>query len=437
MVKIHHNGHGKKDSLYEEYSASQLKKLVKNIIKSQNSSFLLKGLFFLLVHGNNRIPKYVASVDDTNVMEKLNLGAMMKSESMENILNSSLLHKFGDLESNENFNNIISYNSIEMETAMMQNIGSISNTKSNCFGCFSSTSLILPKGMLRCTWKQGIPHFVFCGDESKEIYVAKLSKVEKKYDEGLDYIYLIHLIKGCQKGSEIFDNDLQVVGKMNVSTIFTLCHDNNSTIMETHFVLFGDIEIDDKEIHNSSHSLWKKKVAKVFKTSPSSSKQIKNCPNKYEPQSYGINDINLLEKNVAANFEVAAIVVKEKLPFDGVGGWGVKFLNKLPCEEIDGRKNEDCSNSMNIIVPKGVHGGPRNENGGPSSLIDRWKCGGSCDCGGWDEGCPLTVFQRRSTNLEILSHVHHMLGDYNPLDIVTLVSTFFLFSLNCEMLKFV
>ncbi|XP_019168032.1 PREDICTED: uncharacterized protein LOC109163781 [Ipomoea nil] len=45
--------------------------------------------------------------------------------------------------------------------------------------------------------------------------------------------------------------------------------------------------------------------------------------------------------------------------------------------------------NMNVILPGGNHGIPRK--GEPSSLIERWKSGGSCDCGGWDLGCKLGI----------------------------------------------
>ncbi|KAL5096960.1 hypothetical protein RYX36_001287 [Vicia faba] len=34
-----------------------------------------------------------------------------------------------------------------------------------------------------------------------------------------------------------------------------------------------------------------------------------------------------------------------------------------------------------VVLPGGVHSFP--SKGGPSSLLERWKSGGSCDCGGW------------------------------------------------------
>jgi hypothetical protein len=42
-----------------------------------------------------------------------------------------------------------------------------------------------------------------------------------------------------------------------------------------------------------------------------------------------------------------------------------------------------------VVLPGGVHSLP--SKGGPSSLLERWKSGGSCDCGGWDLACKLKI----------------------------------------------
>ncbi|KAK4780579.1 hypothetical protein SAY87_016685 [Trapa incisa] len=54
-------------------------------------------------------------------------------------------------------------------------------------------------------------------------------------------------------------------------------------------------------------------------------------------------------------------------------------------EDVD----QDASVNMTVILPSGVHSLP--STGGPSSLIQRWRSGGSCDCGGWDLGCQMKV----------------------------------------------
>ncbi|XP_014511325.1 uncharacterized protein LOC106770020 [Vigna radiata var. radiata] len=529
---------GKRDSLYE---ASESKKLAKrrssqqavseNTIQSQNSVFP-KHLFFLLVHGHYKIPKFLASademylrrclesvhnsalkassqhnkpvstsletknlwtsaeragsdqlvlahpvasmteslVDSTDAAENWTLGTVMGTKSMINILNSPLLQQFSASEKNEKLNNMnltdsknmicydfvdspsgfsISSNRKVMETPMVQSheYGSISvnkrSTSKNNSACFdwmmSSAASNVSQGMLQCTWKQGVPYFVFSADDQNEVYVAKLSKVDTTHDEDLDYVYLFHLNKESQKGREFPEGNLQLVGKMNVSTCLTLCPEN-LRVMETRFILFGDGKICDREMFTSSHSQVKnkgmaKKASRVLRTSPSPihrtlsrfsrSKTVRgSCA--LDQQSCGLDENILLASNVPPNFELAAIVVKDHLPsksVDKVGGWGMKFLNKsgvnqttLPSESC----NRNCGASLtstSIIIPAGLHGGPRTRHSGPSSLIDRWKSGGCCDCGGWDEGCPLTVLQRRSTNENLLSH--DMQGERKSIELVT------------------
>ncbi|XP_020225297.1 uncharacterized protein LOC109807183 [Cajanus cajan] len=498
---VQKRGHGKKDSLSE---ASQFKKLAKRgishqamvvkIIQSQNSNVFLKHLFFLLVHGQCKIPKFMASADEmylrrcmdfvhiralkasyhnkpvsletknlwtsednlntfesfgvggaecgsdqlvlahpvadriesvvesTDTADNWTLGTVMGTKSMINIMNSSLLQQFGASERNYNLNR-----------SDAKNKKCYSKTNSICFDWLSSAASTVSQGMLQCTWKQGVPHFVFSADDQKEVYVAKLSKVDTTHNEALDYVYLFQLNKGC----EIHDHDSQLVGKMNVSTCFTLCP-GNCRVMETHFILFGDGKLYDKEMFTSSHSMkgMAKKASQVLRRSPLSKHRTlskfsrsKSTRESYAlgQQSCGLGGTNLLETNVPSNFELAAIVVKDHIPsrsLDKVGGWGLKFLNKsgvnqttLPSERRN-RNTVDCSTSISILIPAGIHGGPRTRHGGPSSLIDRWKSGGCCDCGGWDEGCPLTVFQRRSSNEEVLSHVD-MQGECKSVDLVT------------------
>ncbi|GMI81746.1 hypothetical protein like AT5G59020 [Hibiscus trionum] len=50
--------------------------------------------------------------------------------------------------------------------------------------------------------------------------------------------------------------------------------------------------------------------------------------------------------------------------------------------------------SAMVILPSGVHSLPNK--GEPSSLIQRWRSGGACDCGGWDLGCKLGVLSNKS-----------------------------------------
>lgn len=65
---------------------------------------------------------------------------------------------------------------------------------------------------------------------------------------------------------------------------------------------------------------------------------------------------------------------------------------KLNDRELNDNKKlyqDENTDSAIVILPGGVHGMPNK--GEPSSLISRWRSGGSCDCGGWDVGCKLRV----------------------------------------------
>lgn len=414
-----------------------------------------------------------------NAEEQWTLGTVMGSKSMINILNSALLQQFGASDRNDNLSRmdfsdakgLVCYDFMdsssglsisssykpEKEMQLVQNhkygsisvhkrLASTSSATSSCSDSLPLASSILSQGMIQCTWKQGIPCFIFSADDQKEVYVAKLRKADSTDDKALDYVYQFHLNKGGQKGREIPDDDSQLVGKMHVSTSFTLCP-NNCRVMETEFTLFHSIEVYDKEMHTSEYSHRKnkgltKKVSQVFRTSPSAKRRThskfgglgalaESCP--WEPQPHG--GINLLETNVPPNFEAAAIVVKDHLPCnrpEKVGGWGLKFLNKSGANQITlpsascNQNNGDCSSSMSILIPAGLHGGPRTRNGSPSSLIDRWRSGGHCDCGGWDEGCPLTVLQRRSNKAEVLSQVDTK-GECKSVDLVTQVCLYPIF----------
>lgn len=66
-------------------------------------------------------------------------------------------------------------------------------------------------------------------------------------------------------------------------------------------------------------------------------------------------------------------------------------------------RSPDC---VTLILPMGDHGSPGGGAKGPSSLIERWRSGGSCECGGWDLGCGLKVLSTGSSNKRIKSIPH-------------------------------
>ncbi|KAI3677916.1 hypothetical protein L6452_37190 [Arctium lappa] len=57
------------------------------------------------------------------------------------------------------------------------------------------------------------------------------------------------------------------------------------------------------------------------------------------------------------------------------------------------------SKSTVVILPGGIHSLPNS--GKPSPLINRWRSGGACDCGGWDIGCELRVLTNDNESIKI------------------------------------
>lgn len=411
------------------------------------------------------------------------VGSIMGSKSMVNILNSPLFHKYGAYDGDANFEKV-SFSDVDRSPYDFMNspgvlsnylssklhkeasvpgnhkykseplherLASVSSTNSSCSDQSSSSlTATSTQGMLQCTWKGGSPHFVFSLDDQKVVYVANLWKVEPANDKAVDYTYLFHLRMGGQKEHEIRDSDSHLVGKMKVSTSFTLCP-NKSKIMEREFVLFGGNE-NLSRMQNSINDLKKnkglsKKVAEVFRSSHSMKKRTTSRftgssaileDSSWEPFQDIDNNVDalcgpdLLANHLPPNFELVAIVVKEHLPDSQqqkVGGWGMKFLKKSSVKRTDDlmessqphgccvRDTGDCSTSMDVLIPAGLHGGPRTRNGGPSSLIERWSSGGCCDCGGWDLGCPLTLLKNRMSNKE-LSPQADMQGECKLVDLI-------------------
>ncbi|KAG9137486.1 hypothetical protein Leryth_016781 [Lithospermum erythrorhizon] len=381
------------------------------------------------------------------------LGSITASKSMMNILGSPLLKQFGNSDSNVNIgqaglvdakggecsdfdtspggSTVPSFlkksNDIGIEDEgyggrpMNERIISMSSSNSTISDQSSSVSSnYMFQAMLHCTWKDGIPQYIFSIDDQRDVYAANLYKVVYPDDQGLDYVYTFH-------SRPSHKSDFEIVGKMKVSTLVTLCQ-SNSEIVETQFVLFGSSNDCPGERHTSNGTVVKnktlrRKLSHVFHSDKrrtvskiSTSSIFQDTP--WNPSAELFNNfdpggLNLTESDYIPNFELAAIIVKDHLPASDnkpkSRGWGLKFLKNSDTSSITPSSSSErgacghseCSKSMDILVPAGIHGGPRTQNDGPSSLTERFKSGGRCNCGGWDVGCPLTVLRTGSNGANI------------------------------------
>uniref|UniRef100_A0A1J3FL32 Uncharacterized protein n=2 Tax=Noccaea caerulescens TaxID=107243 RepID=A0A1J3FL32_NOCCA len=294
-----------------------------------------------------------------------------------------------------------------------------SSSSEQSSSCWSPSSTV-SQGTLQFTMKDNkTPHFVFSLDDQKEIYVASLSTscVGSGFDRSsLDYSYLIHLKIGHRSEPQ------HLVAKIKVTTLFSVSPRNGKTV-ERQFVLFSSGGSPQLPGHNDikKNRGLPKKVVDALKSTARTSRQrsvsrfsrtssiADFCS--WEPFQEPDHDLEpvslLLDNELPPNLETSAVVVREEFPEEEeeeeeeekVGGWGMKFLKKTPlARPKDACKNSKLLTSIDVVIPSGIHGGPRKRNGGPSSLVQRWKSGGSCDCSGWDLGCPLTVFKGQARN---------------------------------------
>ncbi|XP_022748182.1 uncharacterized protein LOC111297853 [Durio zibethinus] len=101
------------------------------------------------------------------------------------------------------------------------------------------------------------------------------------------------------------------------------------------------------------------------------------------------------------NTELAAVVIKMPGESNDVQQGDKDIMKKgfIECLATGGcncNSMENASfNSTTVIVPLGVHSLPNR--GIPSPLIDRWKSGGLCDCGGWDVGCKIRILSNQNS----------------------------------------
>ena len=81
------------------------------------------------------------------------------------------------------------------------------------------------------------------------------------------------------------------------------------------------------------------------------------------------------EEDLYPHLEIAATVIE--VPFSKDKSKEMK-KGSSPC-------------TVKVVTPSGLHGLPSESGAFPSPLLDRWRYGGGCDCGGWDMACPIDV----------------------------------------------
>ncbi|KAG6476546.1 uncharacterized protein LOC122022411 [Zingiber officinale] len=256
--------------------------------------------------------------------------------------------------------------------------------------------------LIHCVWESDLPYFEFVSDDLRgEAFVASPVEVETAANKSLDYVYIFQLPKtsgNLSNKSVNFSDATHVVGKMTVSSSLIVSLDR-SKFMETEFVLFDTKGERSKE--KDTPSFQSKNLTEILP--PRSS--LKHNPkhkfgesnsDQFEFLPQTINELEPLTNGLLSNFESAAILLRDygykSSKVEPYGGWGLKFLEQASSVQSHKERHKE----LNVLLPAGLHGGPVIKHSGPLSLIDRWKSGRHCDCGGWDVGCPLTVLKNDS-----------------------------------------
>ncbi|KAK6935386.1 Protein of unknown function DUF3527 [Dillenia turbinata] len=299
-------------------------------------------------------------------------------------------------------------------------------------------------GCLKLEDNQGVPFFEFSVNSPEDIFVAKTWKADSPFQ----WVYTFHSIRNRKKYtaggrcSKDCHKESPMVGQMQVSCY--LCSELRDGVFEnsmvTEFVLY-DIAHSRKcglkqESTNASTELINPRkcnnsvsVEEALDVNGTSDVvKLKNQAKKGSGTNIGRNCSSFpypwVPADLQANLEIAAVVIqvplekREGLKYKTDDQIGDKVhQNKVNVSTVE-KKKEDFSTSMTstrlkVVTPMGTHGLPSTESRGPSTLLDRWRLGGGCDCGGWDMACPLIVFD----NPEIRSIEDQLMEKKQPLQL--------------------
>ncbi|XP_020526203.1 uncharacterized protein LOC18423032 isoform X2 [Amborella trichopoda] len=285
-------------------------------------------------------------------------------------------------------------------------------------------------GVLKLVHKHGVPSFEFSVKDPEDFLAARTWKVGNAFN----WLYTFHSNssgKGRSSGGwgrKERSKHSTIVGQMKVSCY--LCskrgiRDSLDYSMVTEFVLSDATHMrrdsEKEEIPNTCPSL---KCSDQSVKAPESLvigfpfEQGCGFETKWERPSrhgFGLGDSDGLGKSFVPlgfqpHLEVAAMVIESPLEKRESlkGKLGDEREDAEECISMSGSctsdeiasviQNSNHGASMKVVIPSGVHGIPTDDASWPSPLLDRWRSGGACDCGGWDMACPIRVYENSSVN---------------------------------------
>ncbi|CAN8246455.1 unnamed protein product [Cochlearia groenlandica] len=298
---------------------------------------------------------------------------------------------------------------------------------------------------LKMESKHGLPVFQFVSDSPEDVYAAKTWKS----DCGSNWVYTFSS-SGSKKrssasvrGSNDVNKEPLLVAQMQVSC--NMCSEvrkkgqDPENLMVNEFVLYDIAQarrsVSTKE--DQSLPLDTFHTASKISAKPESDSRMsgvasdtmkQKCQPKRTSQSYDLEASNRTNPWSAADLhpdlEIAAIIIedtiekRESLKYRRGDKRLMEKTNLLGLSPIEG-ENKDLlcgrsSEKLKVVIPRGNHGLPTTENSCPSPLIQRYRSGGGCDCGGWDMACPLTVIGNPRISC---SHDQPLVDNQHPLQL--------------------
>ncbi|KAI4326955.1 hypothetical protein L6164_019465 [Bauhinia variegata] len=294
-------------------------------------------------------------------------------------------------------------------------------------------------GNLKLENKHGMLFFEFKVKCPEDIFVAKAWRAANAFNS----IYTFHSIDNRKKsnagglGSHGCDKDSSVVAQMQVSC--NLCSELKGGIfdnsMVTEFVLYDLTHSRESFTHkNSSTDQDASKTLKAhiglggetFKLDEETHAIKSKNQHKLPSDNVDFDDSNsypLVSTELHPNLEIAAIVLQ--VPFRKIESLKYKIGNRVSAKaypslsDLVDKHGESLQDSrsleqVKVVIPAGNHGLPNTESRGPSSLLDRWRHGGGCDCGGWDMSCPLILLGNPGIQL---AEDELLMENYQPLEL--------------------
>ncbi|XP_072983906.1 uncharacterized protein [Typha latifolia] len=267
--------------------------------------------------------------------------------------------------------------------------------------------------ILKVEGKKGIQSFKFSMKDAEDILSAKAWKTEN----ASKWVYTFHKkrINSIGRGTkDKYRHSPPVVGQMQLSCNPSSDVRENGTLdkfIEAEFILY-----DIAQARRSSAAEERTRCSLDFIQHGVAESLVAQGhlerENSMERQHHIRHSLSTWDSNASTCYpwsqedlhpqlEIAAVVIQIPL--------NKKDSSKYIKEQANSKESPNLStvtsvnqerepiatflyhDTVKVVIPSGTHGSPSCDVIGPLPLLDRWRFGGGCDCGGWDMACPVVV----------------------------------------------